>query len=88
MEERHIDADEEILIQSLVEDHITKLKDEDMRTIESKLGELVSQSMEGETWICKVEKQQSLLKWFEKPQNHHLNKKTLDFNKKLLLEQA
>ncbi len=88
MADRIIDADKEADITNAVEDELVKLKDQEVRSIEAKLGDLVSKAYPGETWLCKIEIQANKLQWFQKPQSYHVNRRMLEMKKRLLDEQA
>ena len=88
MGERIINADKEADITSLVENELVNFKDEDIKSLESKIGDFVSKAYPGETWMCKVELQSNKLPWHKKPQTYHINRRLLEVKKRLLDEQA
>ena len=47
--------------------------------MEQTISELVSKDMDGTPWICLIEPQPPTLKWFQKPQNYHLEPDTHQF---------
>ena len=88
MSGRTISVEKEAEISAEVEKEIETIKDGELRDIELKIGEIVSKKMNGEPWICHVEKQPNSLEWHEKPQLYNLDIKRIEAMKKLREEQA
>eukprot|EP00347_Sterkiella_histriomuscorum_P012072 403369996 len=62
---------------------------DDLGILEIKISEHLAKELQGEeTWICRIEKHSTILKWWEKAQPYHLNKQKLAESKRLLEEQA
>jgi hypothetical protein len=59
-----INSEKEDCIRKLVEDEIAKLKDKELKDIQSKISEVISKAMNGETWICLIEYQPTKLQWY------------------------
>ncbi len=84
-----IDPEKEQKIAEYIEKEVKSVGDkEDLLALSGKLADAVAKLYPGETWICKVEMQPKLLKWYEKPSIFFTNKKQQEAMKKLLKEQA